>query len=231
MSDVLRAEGLSRRRSFACARYAAAAAAVATLSACGTPLNQSTSVASAKALSRDPHVVDVARGGADDAVFPPTTTAGASVELSVRQGRLLGVGTGTSLGEALRTLGVKPVAEPVDGTSGVADRASDLSACSSSGGMRWSVHSGGLAMAFEGSSAESARLTTWRYAGGPALGFTVIVAPGNIRIGDSREELIAAYKNAYDLGDVVDVDSAHLRFGVDGDTITWFGSLDCNTDG
>jgi hypothetical protein len=86
---------------------------------------------------------------------------------------------------------------------------------------------------FDGSSPDSARLTTWRYDGGPAIGFTEIVGPRDIRVGDDRNKVTAAFSDSFDLGDAIDVYKPfHLRFGFDdGDKIAWFGTVDCVASG
>ena len=55
------------------------------------------------------------------------------------------------------------------------------------------IRSGGLTLVFEHlTPADDYRLTNWQYVGGPAAGFSEIVAPFGIRIGDARSELDAA---------------------------------------
>jgi hypothetical protein len=158
------------------------------------------------------------------------TTADLSVPLKVDRGRVLGIESGTLLSVALRTLGVKPVVEPSDQpiqTNG-SGPAVELEACSEHPGDRWVISSAGLTLVFEGPSASTARLSVWRYTGGPAVGFTALVAPHGLVVGGTREDLLSAFEQADALGDTIDVGApVNLRFGLEGDVITWFGNAAC----
>jgi hypothetical protein len=90
------------------------------------------------------------------------------------------------------------------------------------------IYSAGLTLVFEGTSASTARLSTWRYTGGPAAGFTAVVAPHHLVVGSTRREVLSAFRQADDLGGTIDVGApVNLRFGLDGDSVTWFGSAAC----
>jgi hypothetical protein len=80
---------------------------------------------------------------------------------------------------------------------------------------------------FEGDTLETAQLTNWSYVGGPVAGFTEMVAPGGIRIGETRDQLVEAYPEHADYGDEIDVSSPFLEFILDGDAIMRFGVIEC----
>ncbi len=90
------------------------------------------------------------------------------------------------------------------------------------------IQTGGWTLVFEGYSAEEAIVSNWIYVGGPAAGYTAIVAPGGIRIGDSRSAVEAANPDVYDLGDEIWAYSEFfLRYGIESGTVDWFGVIDC----
>jgi hypothetical protein len=156
------------------------------------------------------------------------TTADLSVPLEVDGGKILGIGSGTLLSGALRTLGVKPVVEHSDQPIQTTGPAVELEACFDHAGDRWVISSTGLTLVFEGPSVSTARLSVWRYTGGPAVGFTALVAPHDVVIGGSREDLLSAFEQADDLGGTINVGPpVNLRFGLEDDVITWFGSATC----
>ncbi len=158
---------------------------------------------------------------------PTSITADLSVPLQVVQGRFLGIGLGSSLADALRTLGVTPVVEQGDQPS----EATTMRPCLGGGGERWLIEAAGLNLLFEGPTAGAAKLTTWRYAGGPTIGFTQMVAPRGITVGSTRRALLAAYHNAVDLGDAVEVTPpVALHFGLQGGSVAWFGDVSCRRD-
>ena len=96
----------------------------------------------------------------------------------------------------------------------------------------WSIRTGGLTLVFEGQSEASSALTNWTYSGGPVAGFTELVAPNGIRIGDNRADVAAAHPGATDLGDEVAVASpVVLRFAMDEDVVESFGIIDCVFEG
>jgi hypothetical protein len=170
--------------------------------------------------------VDVADFSA--AALGSPTTADLSVPLKVDGGRVLGIESGTLLSAALRTLGVKPVVEPYDQPIQTNGSAVELEACSEHPGDRWVISSAGLTLVFEGPSASTARLSVWRYTGGPAVGFTALVAPHGVVVGGTREDLLSAFEQADALGDTIDVGApVNLRFGLEGDVIAWFGNAAC----
>jgi hypothetical protein len=71
-------------------------------------------------------------------------------------------------------------------------------------------------------------LTNWRYVGGPVAGFSEMVAPSDIRIGDPRSKLEMANPGFTDYGGEIDVGTPfYLRFGVENGTVSWFGIVDC----
>ena len=65
--------------------------------------------------------------------------------------------------------------------------------------------------------------------GGPARGYTGIVAPGDVRIGDPRSAVEAANPGFVDIGGgLLDVyDPFALRYGVESGNLDWFGIIDC----
>ena len=56
-------------------------------------------------------------------------------------------------------------------------------------------------------------------------GFTEMVDESGLTIGDTRQEIEAAYPASADFVDEIFVTG--LRFGLDGETIAWFGMIDC----
>lgn len=183
--------------------------AVAILGACGRPEDPGASpalIAFSPTVSRD---------------NPSQELAGhVSVPLEVVDGRFLGIGQGSSLAEALQVLGVKPVLESADQFA--------TAACSAVHDERWVMHAEGLTLVFEGTGPATARLANWQYTGGPAMGFTEMVAPKGITVGGTRQDILAAYDVTTDSGNFIDVDDpVQLRFGLDRGSISWFGSTSC----
>jgi hypothetical protein len=190
------------------------------LGACGDPGQNGSAVALA--------AVDAAASGGGSSAgaepdqelaldtTPSATPAGAvSVPLEIDRGTFLGLGTGARLADALPMLGVTPVLEHAGGAG----------ACSTDEGDRWVMRAGGLTLAFEGTTARTAQLVDWEYVGGPAIGFTEMVAPEGVTIGATRQDALAAYDHATDLGSAIEVgDPVYLRFTLHGDTIVSIGS-------
>jgi hypothetical protein len=160
-------------------------------------------------------------------VSPAPTAADLSVPLQVVQGRFLGIGLGSSLGEALRVLGLTPVVEHADQPMQQSNTTTPLRPCIASGD-RWMIHADGLTLEFEGGSAATAKLTSWVYTGGPVVGFTQMVASEHITIGGTRRSVLAAYPGAHDRGNVIEVVApASLQFGLQGGAVSWFGATAC----
>ncbi len=206
-----------------------AALAVATLSACGEPTH---------AESAPPRITDALTSTADT----PYATAGlqpvpastveseiAATQLEVVHGKFLGIGTGSSLADALRTFGVPPIVEDADHPLPLIVSALDLGACLPQPSSRWVIYADALTMIFEGRTASTARLTTWMYTGGPAIGFSRLVVSGGLTIDGTREAVLSRFPNAVDRGGAIDTgDATSLSFGIHNGTITWFGRSDCS---
>jgi len=135
-------------------------------------------------------------------------------------GAFLGIEQGTLMTDAASTLAATPV------------RLSELAvtptvqACT--GPDPWVIQTGDLTLYFDGSTADTAFLTNWTYFGGPIAGYTELIAPPDIRIGDSRDEVIAANPDFMDLGDEIHVfEPVLLRFAFVDNMIEWFGIIDC----
>ena len=152
---------------------------------------------------------------------PATTIAGGAGPLEFVDGKLLGIAQGTELAFATTALGVTPVrlndAEfdpPVIGCTGTPDP--------------WVIRTGGLTLVFESLPGEEPILSNWTYTGGPVAGFTEIIAPNGIRIGDPRSAVEAANPGFLDLVDQIDVfEPFYLRYDVENDVVNWFGIVDC----
>ena len=188
---------------------------MASLAACGDPRR----VESAPPRFTDtlPTAVDTRARAAILQPVPSSTVEPtlAAVQLEVADGKFLGIGIGSSLADAVRTFGVSPVLENAVG------------ACLPRT-QRWVINANALTMIFEGRSAGTARLTSWMYTGGPAVGFTQLVVSGGLTIDGTRQELLSQFPRAVDLGSAIHTgDTADLRFGMRGDSITWFGRTDC----
>ena len=195
-----------------------AAIAISALGACGV---QEHAQPSAGLAAFTPHVAATATD-----VAPTSSIADLSVPLVVAHGRLLGIGVGSSLADALRTLGLTPVVEPGAQPSG----AIAMHPCLG-GSEHWVIHAANLTLMFEGPSTGAARLTTWQYTGGPSIGFTQVVAPHGITIGSTRSEVLAAYDTAVEIGDAIEVASpVSLQFGLHSGAVAWFGDVSCRHD-
>ena len=153
-----------------------------------------------------------------------------AVQLEIVHGKFLGIGTGSSLADALRTFGVSPVVEDADHPVPLTMTALDAGECLPQAPSRWVINAGALTMIFEGRTAGTAQLTTWVYTGGPAIGFTRLVVAGGLTIDATRQALLSRYPHAVDLGYAIDAgEPAALQFGMHNDSITWFGSTVCGT--
>ena len=150
--------------------------------------------------------------------------------MEVVHGTFLGIGTGSSLADALRTFGVSPVVENADHPLPPTVTARDIGKCLPESHSRWVITAGALTMIFEGRTAGTARLTSWTYTGGPAIGFTRLVVSGGLTIDAARQDLLARYPHAVDLGYAIDAGKpVGLQFGMHNGSIAWFGSTDCGT--
>jgi hypothetical protein len=139
-------------------------------------------------------------------------------------GKFLGIAQGSRLPDVVLILGITPV------------RVSELDpadvpfACTGTDDPSV-IRTGGLALVFEDVAADTSVLTNWTYSGGPIAGYEELVAPNGVKVGDTRQDLTTAYTDFQDFGDVIDVyQPVHLRFAFEGDTIKWFGIIDCLED-
>ena len=161
---------------------------------------------------------------------PPSSADPAitAAQLEVVDGKFLGIGTGSSLADALRTFGVSPVVENTDQPFPLTMPALGIGACLPQSHQRWVITADALTMIFEGRTADNAVLTAWMYTGGPAVGFTRFVVSGGLTISGTRQELLARYPHAVDRGAAIDTgESVDLWFGMHDDSIVWFGRTDC----
>lgn len=145
--------------------------------------------------------------------------------LQVVEGRFLGIGNGSHVSDAERVLGVKAIVERADEAYSQTNSTIQASICLTLPGDHWAIYAGGLNLFFEGSSVEIAGITNWNYTGGPVARFTEMVDASGLTIGDTRQEITAAYPSSDDFGD--QIFTTGLRFGLDGDTIAWLGEIDC----
>ena len=158
-------------------------------------------------------------------VSSTTTLSSTRGPLEFVDGKFLGIRQGSLLADAAAALGVTPV--PISGL----DQSEPVYACTGTPDP-WVIRTGGLTLVFESSAPEPKFLTNWRYIGGPVASFTEMVAPNDMRIGDTRAKLEAAYPGFTDLVDEIDVSTPmSLRFGVENDTVNWFGIIDCVMEG
>ena len=154
-----------------------------------------------------------------------TTTPVLERPLEVVEGRFLGIGHGSRISDAERVLGVAAVVEHADQMYTQSNSTIQVPACLTPPGDHWAIYSGGLNLFFEGSSRETAAITNWNYTGGPAAGFTEMVDASGLTIGDTRQEIEAAYPSSTDYIDEVFVPG--MRLGLDGESIVWLGDVDC----
>ena len=216
----------------------AAALAGATLAGCGMPEQSATPAALAAiepTQSTDPPTVlpNVGTAAGSALVVGSMRTSfespRVSVPLEVKGGTFLGIGTGSFLPDALAVLGVAVVAVPAgqpQGEQGI--EATDLTPCSTSPRDHWMMNADGLTLLFEGPSPDTAVLTNWEYTGGPAIGFTELVAPKGVKIGGTRRDIATAYKKLVDLGATIQVgEPVQLQFRLRGNSIVGFGSTAC----
>jgi hypothetical protein len=157
---------------------------------------------------------------------PPATVASSTSgvpggPLEFSDGRFLGIRQGSLLADASAVLGVEPI------RLSEADLTGADAGCTQTPDV-WVIQNAGLTLYFEELDGINSTLTNWTYEGGPVAGFDELVAPHDIHIGDTRSDVTAAYTNFDDLHSVIDVYQPFpLRFALDGDTITWFGVIDC----
>jgi hypothetical protein len=206
-------------------RCLSAIAALATLVACG----ELSHAESAAPPSTWPTATDTPAIAANLQAVPASTVVPdiGGVQLEVAQGKFLGIGIGSSLADAVHTFGVSPVVENADPPLALNMTAPMNSPCLPQS-QRWVINANSLTMVFEGPSAGTAQLTSWLYTGGPAVGFTRLIVAGGLAIGGTRQQLLSRFSDAVDRGDVIDTGNADdLRFGMDGDSIAWFGRTDC----
>ena len=131
--------------------------------------------------------------------------------------------------DAVAILGIAPIAIPAS------DFTSTAWACRS-GLPAWRIQNGTWEMIFEGDSEAQAVLSDWRYQGGPIAGYTGIVAPFGVHVGDSRADVqavLGSYSDSSDIGsgDIYvygsPVGPSGLRFEIPGATVVSFGVIDC----
>ncbi len=158
----------------------------------------------------------------------PTTVAPTTVpapgELFFVDGALLGINLGTELSFAESALGLTAV--PFD----EAAFHSTENACTSTNDAV-QIETGGLKFVFETDRRGATPITimtNWIYVGGPAAGYTGIVAPGDVRVGDPRSELEAANPGFTDLIRSIYVSAPfELYYGVESGNVDWFGMIVC----
>ena len=148
---------------------------------------------------------------------PPTTTG----PLEFVDGTFLGMRQGSLLTDAVTALGVEPM------TASEAELTGPVYACTGTTDPMV-IRSAGLTLVFEHlTPSDDYVLTNWRYTGGPVAGFTEMVGPGNIRIGDPRDKVEAAFPDLADMGDQLSVSSPVQRYGLVDNIVDWFGPIDC----
>jgi hypothetical protein len=148
-----------------------------------------------------------------------TTTVTREGPLEFVDGKFLGIAQGSLLTDAVSALGVAPVL--------LYDLDPPAFACTGTDAP-WAIRSGGLTLVFEGSSEDTAFLTNWMYIGGSVAEFTEMVAPNDVRIGDARGKVEAAYPGFSDIGDEIAVSNpVYLRFAFENNMVNWFGIIDC----
>lgn len=198
-----------------------------------TATGDAASATSRSTTPEPPPTTSIADDPASDPPTSATTTQTAEVATSSStppasaarfdfvDGRFVGTGPSTLFADATAVLGVEPVRmSEVD----LADRVRPCTGTADP----WVVQTGGLTLYFEEFEGSGATLTNWTYDGGPIEGVGELVAPNDVRIGDTRQDLMVAHTELQDFGDQVLVNQpVPLRFGLDGDTITWFGVIDC----
>ncbi|MCU1503815.1 MAG: hypothetical protein JWM12_3169 [Ilumatobacteraceae bacterium] len=154
------------------------------------------------------------------------TTADSSTTTPARplefvDGKFLGISQGVTLDDVVGILGIAP--KPMSQVS-LDPR---VEACPGTPEPSI-IQTGGLTLMFEGIPSQPTILTNWAYTGGPVAEFTELVAPGGIRIGDTRQAFVAAHPDAMDLVDEMQIAEAQLRFRFDEhDTIVTFGIVEC----
>ena len=153
----------------------------------------------------------------------PTTVAQGPLE--VVEGRFLGIGHGSRISEAERVLGVPAILEHAGQIYTQSNSTIQVPACLTPPGDHWAIYADGLNLFFEGSSKETAAITNWNYTGGPVAGFTQMVDSSGLTIGDTQQEIETAYPSLTNYSDEVFITG--MRLGLEGDSIVWFGDVDC----
>ena len=153
-----------------------------------------------------------------------TTTVPAPGELFFVDGALLGITLGTELSFAESALGLTAV--PFDPTT---FHPTEIACTGTDDAVE--IETGGLTFVFETDRRGATPITimtNWIYVGGPAAGYTGIVAPGDVRVGDPRSDVEAANPGFTDFGDTIDVLAPfELRYGVASGNVDWFGLIAC----
>jgi hypothetical protein len=152
----------------------------------------------------------------------PDTVAPGPLEFV--DGTFLGISQGTLMTDAAAALSASPVA------LSDLDPSVTVFACTGTPDPAV-IQSGGLTLVFESWEGTPAVLTNWMYVGGPVGRFTEMVAPHDLRIGDSRDQVVAAYPDFMDLGNEIAVFDPTLRFAFEDGVIAWFGIIDCVFEG
>jgi hypothetical protein len=150
----------------------------------------------------------------------PTPT-GPPPALVFVDGEFHGIRWDASMTDAAAQLGVDPL--PRDHV----DPSVKVYACSDADDAMV-IASGGLVLFYETLSVDADPvLTNWSYTGGPVGNFPELVAPGGVRIGDTRDALVAAFPRFTDYGSEIVVVNPYLEFIIDDGVITRFGIIEC----
>jgi hypothetical protein len=153
------------------------------------------------------------------------TTVPAPGELFFVDGALLGISQGTLLSDAEAILGVAAV--PL----ATITFHPGLDACTNTPDPV-AIRTGGWTLVFETDGGGSTWMTNWIYVGGPAAGYTGIVAPGGVRIGDPRSAVEVANPGFADLGFEIEVyEPFPIFYDVESGNVDWFGLIDCILEG
>lgn len=140
--------------------------------------------------------------------------------IEVVDSRFLGIGQGTLLRDGLAAL-------PQFGEPFEVDEPDFLACANLQLPRRWVTRFDGLSTLWEGESFETAVLTNWMYSGAVEEGVPQMAGNNGVTVGSSRADVMAAYPDALDAGDMIYPDNTAWRFTMDGDTIASFGVIDC----